>query len=144
MSTDNRILIAEDMQANVVLFRAVLERAGYEVDVALDGRAAVDAACQKAYPIILMDVGLPKIDGLQAAREIRASAGPSAASLIVALTADNDRAMERACAEAGMDFFLAKPVSPAVLVEKVAELIKTGSARLAGEETPLNPQRRIA
>lgn len=144
MSTDKRILVAEDMQANIVLFRAVLERAGYSVEVALDGRAAVERAAAEPFPLILMDVGLPVIDGLQAAREIRNGGGASARGLIVALTADNDRKMERACAEAGMDFFLAKPISPTLLTEKVDELAPIGVDRLAGKDTPLQPQRRIA
>ncbi len=143
MDAERRILIAEDMQANVVLFRAVLERAGHDVEIALDGAAAIARAAEEAFPIILMDVGLPVVDGLRAAREIRASDGPSASALIVALTADNDRAMERACAEAGMDLFLTKPISPTVLTEKIAELLPVGLARLAGETAPLK-QRRIA
>lgn len=144
MGVGQRILLAEDMQANIVLFRAVLERAGYEVEIAEDGAAAVERAAEEPFPVILMDVGLPILDGLQAARRIRSSEGASATALIVALTADNDRAMERACAEAGMDFFLAKPISPSVLTERLAELVPIGLARLAGDATPLGPQRRIA
>lgn len=144
MGAEPRILVAEDMHANVVLFRAVLQRAGFDVVIALDGEAAVARAAEEAFPLILMDVGLPKIDGLQAAREIRASGGPSAAALIVALTADDDRAMENACADAGMDYFLAKPISPSLLSAKVAELTPLGVARLAGDDAPLHPQRRIA
>ena len=133
MSGVERILIAEDVHANVALFRAVLERAGHEPVFALDGAAAVARAAETAYPLILMDVGLPVLDGLQAAREIRASRGPSADALIVALTAEQDRAMERLCAEAGMDLFLTKPISPSVLIAKVAELLPQGKARVLGQ-----------
>lgn len=144
MSSTGRILIAEDMDANAVLFRAVLERAGHAVDVAVDGREAVVRAGRHAFPLILMDVGLPIMDGLQATREIRASACLSARALIVALTADHERSMERACAEAGMDFFLTKPISPSVLAAKAAELVALGRARLDGATPELGPQRRIA
>ena len=128
----DRILIAEDVEANIALFRAVLERAGQPVDFALDGQAAIDRAAETAYPLILMDVGLPVLDGLTATRRIRGAQGPSVSALIVALTADEDRSMERACAEAGMDQFLAKPISPSLLIAKVAELLPLGRARLLG------------
>ena len=128
----DRILIAEDVEANVALFRAVLERAGQAVDFALDGQSAVEQAAEGAYPVILMDIGLPVLDGLTAARQIRAGEGASSAALIVALTADQDRGMERACIEAGMDQFLAKPISPSVLIQRVRELLPKGQARLIG------------
>ncbi|MCI4663865.1 MAG: response regulator [Neomegalonema sp.] len=127
-----RILIAEDVQANIALFRAILERAGHTPDFVMDGQAAIEAAGEHPYPLILMDVGLPVLDGVQAARAIRASGGASSNTLIVALTAESDRAMERACAEAGMDEFMTKPISPSALIAKVAELIPVGKARLIG------------
>ena len=130
MSADERILIAEDVQANIALFRAILERDGREVDFAVTGQEAVDRAAAEAYPLILMDVGLPVLDGLTASRRIREAGGLSSNALIVALTADEDRRMETACRDAGMDHFLAKPISPSVLVAKVAELLPLGKERL--------------
>lgn len=111
-----RVLLAEDVSANIALFRAVLTKAGFTVDVAPDGAMAVDMATSGAPDLILMDIGLPKLDGLEAARQIRA-AGVQAP--IYALTAEDDTKTRRDCEAAGMSGYLCKPLSPVALVQTV-------------------------
>lgn len=120
MTVSGRILVAEDQPANAQLFTAVLTRAGYQVVVAPDGVAAAEIATQSTFDLILMDLGLPRIDGFQATARIREAGGDAP---IVALTAETDHAVELACADAGMAGFLSKPVSPPALLERVAHFM---------------------
>ncbi len=112
-----KILLAEDTVANVALYRTILERAGHAVTVAEHGVAAADQGATGAFDVILMDLGLPRIDGFEALARIRAA---GIATPVVALTADDDAKTRRACAEAGMVGFLTKPLSPAELLKTVA------------------------
>jgi len=109
-----RILLAEDEPINQEIARMLLEEVGLAVDLAADGREAVDKAALSRYDLILMDVQMPRLDGMDAARRIRQLPGCSATP-ILAITA-NAFAEDRArCFEAGMDDFIAKPVRPEIL-----------------------------
>lgn len=110
------ILLAEDTLANVHLYKAVLEAGGHRLSVAEHGVAAVEMACAERYDLILMDLGLPRLTGLEAAEKIRA-AGVRAP--ILALTADDEPSLRKACQQAGMEGYLTKPISPALLVKTV-------------------------
>jgi signal transduction histidine kinase/ActR/RegA family two-component response regulator len=109
-----RVLLVEDHVVNREVALALLCRVGLAVDFAEDGRMALDKTQQQAYDLVLMDVHMPVMDGLQATRAIRAV--PGLRSLpIVAMTAnvyDEDRT---ACLDAGMDDFVTKPVEPQAL-----------------------------
>ncbi|WP_431272306.1 response regulator [Dankookia sp. P2] len=121
-----RVLVVEDNATNQLVMRSILQRAGCHVDVAADGAEGVSAARRHAYGLILMDLQMPVMDGLEATRQIRAAAGPNQAARIIGLTAavgDNFRAQ---CLAAGMDAYLAKPVQRGVLL---AELGLTEPAR---------------
>jgi PAS domain S-box-containing protein len=109
-----RVLVAEDNIINREVALALLRGVGLEVDFAEDGRSAVEIVQQAAYDLVLMDMQMPLMDGLDATRALRAL--PRLQALpILAMTAnafDEDRA---ACLAAGMDDFVAKPVQPKAL-----------------------------
>ncbi|WP_433606565.1 ATP-binding protein [Dactylosporangium sp. CA-139114] len=105
-----RILVAEDNQVNQTVATMMLARLGHRADVAANGAEALDAVRRVRYDVVLMDVQMPVLDGLDATRRIRSELPPAAQPHIIALTASaliEDRA---ACEAAGMDDFLTKPM----------------------------------
>jgi len=107
-----KVLLAEDNELNATLTGALLQKLGHHVDVVKDGRAAVDAVQGDHYDLVLMDVSMPVMDGLEATRSIRAKerGGPRHIS-IVALTANAMKGDDLVCLSAGMDAYLPKPVT---------------------------------
>jgi signal transduction histidine kinase/ActR/RegA family two-component response regulator len=103
------VLLVEDNPVNQKLAGALLGRLGHTFDLAENGREAVEAAEAKAYALILMDMQMPEMDGLEATRRIRAGDGPNASSWIIALTANAMQSDQDACRDAGMNDFLSKP-----------------------------------
>ena len=120
-----RLLLVEDHPVNQKLALALLRRLGYLADLAENGREAVAAAAREPYALILMDMQMPEMDGLEAARRIRSEAGPNQRVPIVALTANAMQSDQEACRAAGMDDFLAKPFSREGLAACLARWIQT-------------------
>ena len=114
-----RILLAEDNPINMMLIRELLRRRGHSVVEVTTGNAAVQAMMDGTYDLLLTDIHMPGMDGIEAARAIRAGEERSGRrrTPIVALTADVLEEGKRACRQAGMDGFLTKPVDPAELEE---------------------------
>lgn len=111
-----RVLLVEDNEVNRKVAVRMLERMGYEVDVASDGSEAVEKTSQHDYTVVLMDVHMPGMDGLEATRLIRQreqSTGKH--QLIIAMTASATRDDVKQCLLAGMDDYLSKPVKQEVL-----------------------------
>ena len=106
-----RVLLAEDNLTNRLVLHTRLQRLGMQVDVAADGLEAVAAAERTAYDAIVLDLQMPVMDGLEAARRIRAGSGPNRMTRIIGLTAAVGPAFERQCRKAGMDDYLSKPAS---------------------------------
>ena len=104
-----RILLAEDNPVNQKLALRILSKLGYAADVAGDGLEAIAALEQGHYDLVLMDVQMPHLDGLEATRRIRAR-WPEVGPRIVAMTANAMAEDREACLAAGMDDYLAKPI----------------------------------
>ena len=115
-----RLLVADDHEANRELIGTLVRAAGHQADVVADGVAAVEAAAQGAYDVILMDVQMPHMDGLTATRAIRGLTGEAALTPIIALTANvlpEQVAFYRA---SGMDDHVGKPINPRDLLTRIA------------------------
>jgi CheY-like chemotaxis protein len=105
-----RILIAEDDVVNQKVALHLLGRLGYRADVAANGLEAVDAVQRQPYDVVLMDMQMPEMDGLEATRTIRRQLGAGRQPRIVAITANARPEDRQACFDAGMDDFASKPV----------------------------------
>jgi PAS domain S-box-containing protein len=117
--TGLKILLAEDNLVNALLIRELLRRRGHKIREVTTGAAAVAAMEEERFDLLLTDIHMPGMDGIEAARLIRTNEEKQgrARTPIVALTADALETGKRACQDAGMDGFLTKPVEPAELEE---------------------------
>jgi PAS domain S-box-containing protein len=113
-----RILVAEDLPMNQIVIAELLEAAGHEVTVVADGVAAIAAMRTATFDLVLMDMEMPVMGGLDATRIAR-SMGQTRATPIVALTANAMPAQVTACREAGMDDYLSKPIDCELLLHTV-------------------------
>jgi two-component system sensor histidine kinase/response regulator len=130
-----RVLLAEDNPANLEVALEWLRAGALQVEVAIRGEQAVDAARRKSYDLILMDVQMPGLDGLEATRQIRAL--PAHANTpVLALTANAFGEDRLACEQAGMQDHIVKPVDPRVLY---ATLLRWLPARLRSTAVPHAP-----
>jgi signal transduction histidine kinase/DNA-binding NarL/FixJ family response regulator len=134
-----RVLLVEDVLASQVVIATVLRREGHAVEAVASGEAAIREAASRPFDIILMDVHMPGMNGLEAARRIRAQSGPGAAVPILALTANASDQDRRHCLEAGMNDVLPKPVERAMLIKAIEHHMRGGKA-LAVHPAPLLPE----
>ncbi|HLT19788.1 MAG TPA: response regulator, partial [Thermomicrobiales bacterium] len=116
-----RILVADDNPVNCRIAVLMLEKAGHRVDVVNGGAEAIEAVRGKAYDVVLMDVQMPGIDGLEATRRIRALPVAHAGVPVIAITANALQGDDQRCFEAGMDDYITKPIDRARLLGKVSE-----------------------
>ena len=122
-----RVLLAEDNPINAMLARTLLQREGCRVDHVQNGDAALAALAHSAYDLVLMDVRMPVLGGMEATRALRLRGVDTP---VVALTANAFEDDRRACLAAGMDDFLIKPLSPEALRGALSRW--TGAAKTAG------------
>lgn len=122
----HKILLVEDNEDNRLVYRTILDHFGFQVLEAADGEEGIRRARADGPDLILMDVSIPKIDGWEATRQLKAD--PTTSMIpIIALTA-HALATDRAKAqEAGCDGYLAKPVEPRKVVEEVRKHLKQRS-----------------
>lgn len=118
--SDKRVLFAEDNLLSQEILFEMLADLGCEVDVASDGRDAVECAQARSYDLILMDLQMPRMDGLTAARAIRAMRSHRDTP-IVALTANAFAEDRQRCFDAGMNGHLGKPITPATLAAALGQ-----------------------
>ena len=123
-----RVLLAEDHSSNQKLATLTMGRLGYRVDVAANGLEVLSALARQSYDVILMDVQMPEMDGLEATRRVRERWPKNSGLRIIAMTANVTKEDRLACLEAGMDDYLSKPIR---IDELVAALSKC--APLSGE-----------
>ena len=121
-----KILLVEDNEMNRDMLSRRLERKGYEVDMAVDGRQGVDKAKTLAYDLILMDMSLPEIDGWEATRELRADPATKALPIIAltahAMSGDREKALEAGCND-----YDTKPIELSRLLGKMEALLRSPS-----------------
>jgi len=123
-----RILLAEDNVVNQKLAMRLLQQMGYRADLASNGIEAVESVERQAYDVVLMDVQMPELDGLDATRRIRALGPAHEGVRIVAMTANAMQGDREMCMEAGMDDYLTKPIRVEQLVEAL-HAVTTREAR---------------
>ena len=115
-----RILIAEDNAVNAELLLFMLDGMGCPAHAVVNGAEAVEALRRQVYDVVFMDVQMPVMDGIEAARLIRLEWGPTRRPRIIALTAGVMSEEVQACRDAGMDDFLSKPLSIESLATAIA------------------------
>jgi PAS domain S-box-containing protein len=148
-----RVLLAEDNPTNQLVFTKLMQNFNVAVTIAENGRQAVEQASHRTFDIVFMDMRMPEMDGLEAARAIRAIGGEWARIPIIALTANAFADDVKACRDAGMDEFISKPMRKKVLIEKLALLLSDhpAVARAAGwaqqngiDKLPVTPAAEVA
>ncbi len=117
-----RVLVVEDNATNRTIVVKLLDSLGARVSTAADGLAGVQAATIGHFDLILMDIQMPGIDGMEAARRIRALGGHAAATPIIALTANVLAHQRQLYLAGGMDGVVGKPISPVALISEIARL----------------------
>jgi PAS domain S-box-containing protein len=134
------ILVAEDNTINQKVIKQLLRHLGYRADVVGNGLEAIAALERQDYGVILMDVQMPEMDGLEATRQLRQRFGGTRAPYIVAMTANALQGDRERCLDAGMDAYLAKPV----VLDELLEVLDRAMAVVAQRRRApavLNPRR---
>ena len=125
-----KILCAEDNPYGRVVMNTILTELGHHTDFVANGEAVVNAVTRVKYDVVLMDVALPVLDGLEASRRIRKLPGAAGKTPIIGISGRTEAGDEAAALAAGMNFYFTKPISPGKLAQALAAL---PSPRLRGE-----------
>ena len=129
------VLVVDDNEINLLIAREMLESAGATVDTAEDGQQAVERLRVQRFDLVLMDMQMPVMDGLEATRRIREM--PGGGSLpVLAMTANAMAADRERCLQAGMDEVLTKPIDPDLLVDTVAQWVRAPRPEIGGGAAP--------
>src|SRR6185436_7559912 len=117
-----RILLAEDNVVNQKLALRILQQMGYRADLASNGLEAVESVERQVYDVVLMDVQMPEMDGLDATRAICARRAAHERPRIIAMTANAMQGDRDMCVQAGMDDYLTKPIRVERLIEALGAI----------------------
>ncbi len=123
-----KILLADDNPVNLDLTARLLKKRGHEISTAENGQEAVDCFLEKYFDVILMDLEMPVMSGIEAARQIRAkekasSINTPAYTPIIAMTAHDEETEKTACLVVGMDGFITKPIDIKTIDKTIREII---------------------
>jgi signal transduction histidine kinase/CheY-like chemotaxis protein len=132
-----RLLVAEDNAINQKLIAAALEKAGIDIDIVGDGVEAVHAVQRQVYDLVLMDIRMPVMNGVEATQRIRALSGPASNVPIIAMTANAMAGDREDYLASGMNDYVAKPIDFSILMAKIRAHLPGGIAEDAGETIPL-------
>ena len=129
-----KILLADDNPVNLDLTTRLLTKRGHEVTTAEDGQQAVDRFLEQRFDIILMDLEMPKVSGIEAARQIRAKEQASAIDTppytpIAAMTAHDEETERTACLVVGMDGFITKPIDIKTIHATIQQIIEEARSK---------------
>lgn len=119
------ILLVEDNQLNQVVIKGMLRNSQNNLDIANNGIEAVKMAKEKCYSLILMDIEMPEMDGIEATKHIRNLHKPNSDTPVIAITAHSDKQKIDSCLKAGMNDFITKPVDKKALFNVINAVIKT-------------------
>ena len=123
---NQRVLLAEDNEINQLVAKELLESMGLAVDIADNGRVALEMLALNDYAAVFMDIQMPEMDGYEATRQIRAN--PQLRGLpIIALTAHGMVGDKEKCIKAGMDDHISKPIDPQALADMVGRWCSKGT-----------------
>jgi CheY-like chemotaxis protein len=124
-----RVLVAEDNVLNQKVAQRVLEKRGHEVVLASTGLLALDAMARQDFDVVVMDLQMPEMDGIEATRRLRQEGGPKSLIPVLGFTASALPEDREACMAAGMDGMVNKPVEPRLLVAEVERLGRNAKQR---------------
>ena len=131
-----RVLVVDDHDINRRAIQLILQPLGCDIATAADGMAALKICEHTAFDLIFMDVRMPELDGRETTRRIRAGDGPNAGVPIIAVTADTAAEDIAACTEAGMTYFVPKPITPPMLLGAITHVMSMAQAdEVSGAET---------
>jgi CheY-like chemotaxis protein len=119
------ILLAEDNRVNQLLMVRLLEGRGHQVTVAGDGHVALDEVARHGFDVILMDVQMPELDGLEATRILRER---GVETPIIAMTAHAMQGDRDKCLKAGMNSYISKPIQPEEVFQAIEDAVMAGRA----------------
>jgi len=136
-----KVLLVDDEQINLRVGRSLLEKIGFEVEVAVDGRGALKKTAEKHYDLVFMDIQMPVLGGIKATeilrrRELERGDAPQ---IIIAMTASFSYSTKNICLAAGMDGYISKPIEPQTLIPYLRSLLAHGASACricAGAEQP--------
>ena len=117
-----KILVAEDNQVNRMLMASLLKKLGHTFEVVGDGDTAVDAVRGGTYDLVLMDVQMPQVDGVEATHRIRGLDGPKSKTPVIALTANAMAGDRERYLAAGMNAYVSKPIDLGELTAAIASV----------------------
>ena len=135
-----RVLVAEDTPASQLVIKTMLEKLGHKVQTAVNGEEALQAMELGGFDLVLMDLEMPKMDGIEATEEIRKLDGPTSETPIVALTAQALESRRKVALQAGMNDYLIKPLRTADL-QKVLASVAVDVAKADAKRALVKPEK---